>query len=403
MSAPTTLSLHLLLAVPPHNMNRDEDGRPKTVVFGEVLRGRISSQARKRALRFFPDFPEGLRAVRTRELGIAVYRRLKGAGFDEDLAKWAALAVNAAAGESVKFPSLENEDKQKDANKQKDAKKREVEREQDLRSPQGLVVSQRELRSLEEKLARLLAGEKSKQAVKAWVEDLKENGLLCRDEIDLDIALFGRMVAARPEFNVEAAASVAHALTTHAFAVEADYFSAGEELNMLGETGAAITSYAFFGAGVYYQHASLHLPLFRDNLSKGRPPERVEELVDEGVRLLLRGLAFALPGGKRGAFAHHSPAVFALADLDSGPALNLATAFLEPVRADEDRDLASASIERLRCFHTALRRSYGLDGTSFVFNAWPPARAGNEPPEGEFWTWKAFEDAVAAAVRSAEA
>lgn len=391
MNAPTTLSLHLLLAVPPHNMNRDEDGRPKTVVFGGVLRGRISSQARKRALRFFPDFPEGLRAVRTRELGIEVYRRLKGAGFDEDLAKWAALAVNAAAGESDRFPSLE------------DAKKRKVEREQDLRSPQGLVVSQRELRSLEQKLARLLAGEKSKQAVTAWVEDLKKNGLLRRDEIDLDIALFGRMVAARPEFNVEAAASVAHALTTHAFAVEADYFSAGEELNVLGETGAAITSYAFFGAGVYYQHASLHLPKLRENLSEGRTSDEVKKLVDEGVRRLLRGLAFALPGGKRGAFAHDSPAVFALADLDSGPALNLATAFLEPVQADKGRDLASASIERLRCFHTALRRSYGLDGTSFVFNAWPPARAGNEPPEGEFWTWKAFEDAVAAAVRSAEA
>ncbi len=388
MSAPTTLSLHLLLAVPPHNMNRDEDGRPKTVVFGEVLRGRISSQARKRALRFFADFPEGLRAVRTRELGIRVCRRLVEAGFAGELAKWAALAVSAAAGESDRIPAFD------------DAKKRKVQREQDLRSPQGLVVSRRELRGLEEKLERLLAGQKDAKAVEAWVEDLKKNGLLTRDEVDLDIALFGRMVAARPEFNVEAAASVAHAITTHAFAVEADYFSAGEELNVLGETGAAITAYAFFGTGVYYQHASVHLRLLRDNLRNGRTAEEVEELVEQGIRLLLRGLAFALPGGRRGAFAHHTPAIFALADLDDGPAVNLATAFLEPVRAGEDGDLATASIERLRSFHTVLRTSYGFDGTTLAFTAWPPARRGNEPPAGEFWNWPAFEDAVAAAVRS---
>ncbi len=46
-----------------------------------------------------------------------------------------------------------------------------------------------------------------------------------------------------------------------------------------------------------------------------------------------------------------------------------------------------------------LRAAYGLEGESFVFNAWPPARTG-EPEPGEYREWDPFEDKVVAAVRS---
>src|SRR2546430_14759648 len=91
------LSLHLLTAMPPHNVNRDEDGRPKTAMFGGELRGRISSQAKKRALRFAPHFPDSQRAIRTRELGIEVFRQALEAGMgslDQVDAIWLALAIN---------------------------------------------------------------------------------------------------------------------------------------------------------------------------------------------------------------------------------------------------------------------------------------------------------------------
>ncbi|MFZ1429011.1 MAG: type I-E CRISPR-associated protein Cas7/Cse4/CasC [Geminicoccaceae bacterium] len=94
----TILQLHLLTAMPPHNVNRDEDGRPKTVVMGGALRGRISSQAKKRALRFAADFPASNRAVRTREAGIEAFQTLRKAGVDEGSAIRAAIAVNIALG-----------------------------------------------------------------------------------------------------------------------------------------------------------------------------------------------------------------------------------------------------------------------------------------------------------------
>lgn len=37
------IQFHVLTAFPPHNVNRDEDGRPKTCTLGGSLRGRISS------------------------------------------------------------------------------------------------------------------------------------------------------------------------------------------------------------------------------------------------------------------------------------------------------------------------------------------------------------------------
>jgi CRISPR system Cascade subunit CasC len=60
--------------------------------------------------------------------------------------------------------------------------------------------------------------------VKKEVEGLKQRGLLDQNSRDLDLALFGRMVAALPRYNIEAATSVGHAITTHSFSIEADYF-----------------------------------------------------------------------------------------------------------------------------------------------------------------------------------
>ena len=43
------LQLHFLTTYGPSNLNRDDTGRPKSVVFGGVPRLRVSSQSLKRA------------------------------------------------------------------------------------------------------------------------------------------------------------------------------------------------------------------------------------------------------------------------------------------------------------------------------------------------------------------
>ena len=384
---PDVLQFHVLTAFPPHNVNRDEDGRPKTCQFGGVTRGRISSQAQKRALRFAPHFPGGQRATRTREAGILAFRRLTAAGIGREEAAWAALAVNFALGGGDKVPDLKaakalvkaaTDQKKIDEKMRKsglDPAAAELRLlEEAVGTDQGLVVSTVEFARLEERLAELKAGHQADPAfLEGWVKSVCKDGLLSRADHDLDTALFGRMVAAKPDFNVEAAAAVGHAFTTHRFAVEGDYFSAGEELNELKGTGAAITSYAFFGGGVYYRHAVLDRRHLRETLS-ANPDADVEALVRAAVAAFVDGLVLAQPRGKRNSYASDVAASFVLVSRGADPALNLGLAFLDPVEPGRgEHDLMNASIERLAGFHRTLSEAYGLKNEVRRFNAYRPA------------------------------
>src|SRR5699024_12646885 len=90
-------------------------------------------------------------------------------------------------------------------------------------------------------LANVLAEEK-RAPEKAELDLLKEENTAA------DIAMFGRMLASSPKFNVEAACQVAHVFTVHSVVVEDDYFTAVDDLNdgsedagsaHIGETGFA--------------------------------------------------------------------------------------------------------------------------------------------------------------------
>ena len=49
----------------------------------------------------------------------------------------------------------------------------------------------------------------------------------------MDMALFGRMVADDPSLNYDAAAQVAHSISTHAVQNEYDYFTAVDDLSLI--------------------------------------------------------------------------------------------------------------------------------------------------------------------------
>ena len=404
------LQFHLLTAFPPHNVNRDEDGRPKTVRYGDVQRGRISSQARKRAIRMAGQFagaewdgtlglpPEDghlRRSTRTREAGLLAYDRLLTAGATPFAAVVVAQAVNVAIGGADKLRKLDeirkDFDKQaKIAGDDAQALRKELIAKKVIISSQGLVVSTRELARLDQKLAEL--NPTDDDTVIAWANRLARDGLLTADDIDEDIALFGRMVAANPERNEEAAVSLSHAITTHAYAPEADYFSAGEELNVQGGTGAAITAYAYFGGGIYYQHAVVDVPHLAKRLGNARAAKALDVLV--------HGLATAQPRGRRNAFSSDTVASWIALDAGTGPTSNLALAFLNPVTLRDKEtgtkgdDLFAASVTRLLAFRKTLADAYGGVSKSCVFNAYTPLRQGNAPPAGEVWTLADFQAAV---------
>lgn len=58
------VDFHVLQTVPPSCVNRDDTGSPKTAVYGDAVRARVSSQAWKHAMR-----EEFKRLFTTEELG----------------------------------------------------------------------------------------------------------------------------------------------------------------------------------------------------------------------------------------------------------------------------------------------------------------------------------------------
>lgn len=84
------VQLHLLTNYPPSNLNRDDTGRPKTALVGDVTRLRISSQSQKRAWRTSDIFEVSLGGhlgTRTKMMGMKVFNAFRNAKVAEKAAR----------------------------------------------------------------------------------------------------------------------------------------------------------------------------------------------------------------------------------------------------------------------------------------------------------------------------
>jgi CRISPR system Cascade subunit CasC len=319
------VQLHLLTAYPPANLNRDDLGRPKTAVFGGVTRLRLSSQALKRAIRTSDGFKaalEGHLGQRTQRIGEEVSRHLLEGGLAQDRARAIAREVADAFG------------------------KLKAETDPDpLQTEQLAFVSPDERRSALAWADRLAAGETAKPEAK---------DILQRADRAVDIAMFGRMLADDPDFNREAAAQVAHAVTTHKCVVEDDYYTAVDDLKTAAEdAGAGFIGEAGFGAGVFYIYACIDRALLERNLGGDR------DLAGRGIDAFVRAAATSGPKGKQASFASRAVASYGLVEKGLATPRTLAAAFLKPVGSDEaGGDLVVASIGRLTGWRERLVRAY---------------------------------------------
>ena len=316
------LQLHVLVAYPPSNLNRDDTGRPKSAMMGGVPRLRISSQALKRAWRtssVFADHLQGHLGVRTKRLGAEIRERLAAAGTPDEKA----LAVpRAVAGVLGKIKS------------EKDAAPDEIE--------QLAFLSTEERQAAFDLAERAVADETIKPAV---------GDLLQHRHTAADIAMFGRMLAASPEFNVEAAVQVGHALTTHRVIAEDDYFTAVDDLKTVDDDrGAGHVGEAEFGSGVFYIYLCVDLDLLAANLGGDRA------LAEVAVAALIEAAATVAPRGKQASFASRARASYILAERGSQQPRSLASAFLRPVAGE---DLMGASIAALEKLYVDFDRAYG--------------------------------------------
>ena len=328
------VQLHYLTAYPPSNPNRDDQGRPKTAIYGGVPRLRLSSQSLKRAVRLSDVIQQRLQGhmgERTQRIGDEVRKHLLGKGADEDLADRIARDVADIFG---KVADAANRKGKKD--------------------PTHVRIRQLAFVSPDERVAafswaeRMLAGEKKPKDLKPLVLRTADGAA--------DIAMFGRMLADDPEFNREAAVQVSHAITTHKAVVEDDWYTAVDDLKRPAEdAGAGFIGQSGFGSGVYYLYVCIDTALLVRNLAGDR------NLATRAVEAVTEAFATATPSGKRNSYGHHARAGYLRAEAGNIQPRSLAAAFLRPVAGD---DLMTASVEALEAMAAKFDRAYGPQASS---------------------------------------
>lgn len=295
------LDIHAIQTVPPANINRDDTGSPKTAQYGGVTRARVSSQSWKRAIRKYFNENGDVANVGIRSLEIVKYVANKIIEKDgsinlEDAMTMADKTINAA----------------KISTKDQKAKA---------------------LFFLSDKQAEKLA-----QASIDKVTDKKQLEAILNDDISIDIALFGRMVADNTILNEDASSQVAHAISTHAIQSEFDFFTAVDDLAPEDNAGAGMLGTVEYNSSTLYRYANIALHDFYRQL------EDKEETIN-ATKLFVKSFVESMPTGKINTFANQTLPQAVVVSLRSDRPLNMVSAFEEPIKSDNG--YVDKSIEKL--------------------------------------------------------
>lgn len=286
---------------------------------GGFERLRISSQSLKRHWRtseLFNIALSGNIGIRTKKFGLQLYDALIEGGVSEKNAKkWVGLIIEQYG--KIKKDSIETE--------------------------QLVHISHLE-KSLAFDLINLLIKEQ-REPTKQELESLKTINT------SVDIALFGRMLASAPKYNIEAACQVAHAISVHSTVIEDDYFTAVDDLNN-GETdtGSAHIGEAGFAAALFYSYICINKTQLIESLDGN------EELANKAIQALTEVAIKVSPTGKQNSFASRAYASYVLAEKGSYQPRSLSVAFLKPI---DDEDMENAAINALKFRMENFDKVYG--------------------------------------------
>ena len=308
------VDFHILQTVPPSCVNRDDTGSPKTAQYGGVTRARVSSQAWKRAMRVM--FRETV--FDPEQVGIRT-KRIVGM-VAEQIAKQNPQAdAETLAKEALDHAGIKVKDDQKGT----DAL---------------FFMSEEQAKTL---ATLILRGEKNQKTYKGALKDAPS----------IDMALFGRMVANAHLLNYDAAAQVAHSISTHAVENEYDYFTAVDDLAPEDNAGAGHIGTQEFNSATLYRYATVNLmELAR---SKGR----------KEIPSILRGFAEAfvrsMPTGKQNSFANRTLPELVYVTIRQDQPVYLGGAFEKPVEAGRG-GYVRGSVDALRAYAEKTYENYGM-------------------------------------------
>ncbi|MFJ9554427.1 type I-E CRISPR-associated protein Cas7/Cse4/CasC [Nocardiopsis sp. NPDC101807] len=335
MSTPKFLDVHVLQTLPYSNVNRDDLGSPKTVVYGGAERTRISSQSWKRVVRHQVEARLGDPAVRTRRITGQICERLSARGWDAGSAENGArqIVLSAAKG-GIKL-------------------EKEKEGEPPVTSvlfylPVSAIDS---LADIADEHREAIAKESAKKSPKAVIPSDPIVAVL--RSRNATVNLFGRMLAELPSTEVDGAVQFAHAFTTHGTSVEVDFFTAVDDVPKDNDRGSGHMNASQFSTGTFYRYANIDLAGLERNLDGDTAAAR--ELVSEFVRAFVA----TIPSGKQNATAAATLPDLAYVAVRSDRPVSFAPAFEAAVRGESG--FAAVSRDRLSEYAGRLRELWWPD------------------------------------------
>ncbi|MFJ6463316.1 type I-E CRISPR-associated protein Cas7/Cse4/CasC [Streptomyces sp. NPDC091387] len=392
------LSLHLLETLVAVLPVRDENGSPKSIVYGGTERHMITSQARRRAERVHTRdrANAGLGAlaghstgVRTREWALITARALTSEhGWEEEEAVRTARAVIEATGLKFGDPS-----KKSVANLTKvllfapsDAGTRIAahidEQAESVRSwteeylaaqtaaaaAKGKKGARKNGGQVEPNEDEAPAADAKLPAVPKATRDAVLTALAPRDAID--IALYGRFLAEIADSpNVDGAVQSSHAFTVHEAEQVDDFYAAADDakldrkknaldfLDAADDAGAGMTGYQSLITGTFYRHAVLDRLRLRRNLqAAGMTAQEAEEASVAAEAEFVTAFVDAFPEAKRNSTASTGSLPALVLAFEGERPYNYAAAFQAPIDENPlDKDgegpAGPAAVRRLLKHH----------------------------------------------------
>lgn len=295
------IDIHVLQSIPAANLNRGENGDPKTVIYGGKLRSRVSSQSWKHAMR--EDFKaqtqdaEWLSSTRSKLIPQKIIDSLTADGMDEQKAVDLVTNTFAITKIKVKAPKKGTDDP--------------------YTTDTLLMLSAGQIRNLTAFIKEHPDLDVKSKAIKDALTDLLNT------DNALDLALFGRMVAGDAKLNVDAASQVAHAFSINEIVPEFDFFTAVDDIKE--SQGAGMMGSMGYNTSTLYRYANLNVDELKHNLND-------DELAEKGIKQFIKSFVLSMPTGKQNTYANKTLPQYVMVSVRDDTPVNLANAFERPVK-----------------------------------------------------------------------
>jgi CRISPR system Cascade subunit CasC len=337
------LEIHLLQSFPPANLNRDENGMPKSTVFGGRPRARISSQCQKRASRLFYQESAQIEmthfAQRSRSWLPELQAMLVQKEIPEEKAVIAAKLALTHLG--AKFEGDE------------------------LTSKTILFLGKTEIAAIAGILTKnwsVIDPEISGKDPKLPAKDPNIAKVIEKALVESgkpgDVALFGRMMASLPAVNVDASVQMAHAISVNSLQQEFDFFTAVDDLGSSEDTGADHMGETGYNSSTYYRFATLDTVQLQNNLGKEVQASAIAQAFAEAF-------IKAIPTGHQNGFAAHSLPAAVMVVVRNGQPVSLVDAFENPVTPKGQKSLLENAVVALDTHWADLQAMYGDKSVEF--------------------------------------